>query len=546
MSNESNNDLLGKSTRAKEVQIRVVFVRIGEIDTLNEKFYSEVLIEAKWQEAKLKKEFSAKTTRDEKELVDGNKYWNPKIYVKNALNETRNFHYKIKRELKDYNDYEAIVHNAKSQKQTDEEVFFISEKPDEADSTNNEQEDPTYQYWIYEYQTVKGHFFEKLELDYFPADVQDLSIVLTTTKCDKEVRFREMKGRFSSVENNTLDKHIWHLYHHVDVRVDFNNDEDDDESNETVYTFTDIEELKNKEIINSQAQPSGTNKMMHENCWAGHKLRKTATYYLKQLSHMYYERDKIHKSDTNRHPVITFQCRAARKSGYYYWNAFLLIFLITSVVFTTFSIDLDKPYYRLPTASTLLLTSITFRWVSSGTCLPKVNYLTSLDKYSLISLTCVYLCLIWHGALPFVLNTWNVSHKILYDLDKVFLCALAIFYLIVHVFLILWLRRAHVIRRIMIEKDVNYHRRLYDNYYRNSVIDNIIEEKDHAAAVKSLNSYKLTTPSARNSAYLARSNSLVNGDQTDAFLPKAQRKKSDKLPLKNHTYFYVNPATTDN
>lgn len=312
MSNESNNDLLGKSNPIREVQIRVVFVRIGEIDTINEKFYSEVLIESKWEEVKLQKEFSAKSTRDEKELIDGNKYWNPKIYVKNALNETRSVHYKIKREPRDLNDYSAVLNNAKG-KNKEEEVFFTSEKPDpdEVDGANNEQEDPTYQYWIYEYQTVKGHFFEKLELDYFPADVQDLSICLTTTKCDKEVRFVEMRGRFSSVENNTLDKHIWHLYHHVDVRVDYSNDDEEDEEDETVYSgkFADIEELKHKQT-NGQVESIESEKNLKENVWNGHKLRKTATYYLKQLSHLYYEREKILKSEANKHPVITFQCRA--------------------------------------------------------------------------------------------------------------------------------------------------------------------------------------------------------------------------------------------
>ena len=35
-------------------------------------------------------------------------------------------------------------------------------------------------------------------------------------------------------------------------------------------------------------------------------------------------------------------------------NAFLPIFLITSVVFTTFAIDVDKQFFRLPVTATLV------------------------------------------------------------------------------------------------------------------------------------------------------------------------------------------------
>ena len=38
------------------VGIRVVFLKIGEIDTIKEQFNAEVLIEAKWSEPRLKTE----------------------------------------------------------------------------------------------------------------------------------------------------------------------------------------------------------------------------------------------------------------------------------------------------------------------------------------------------------------------------------------------------------------------------------------------------------------------------------------------------------
>ena len=85
--------------KAREVQIRVIFLRIGDIDTLNEKFYAEILIESKWEEPKLRFEFESRNTsrssnssninsflnssavyqKEEREFNNANKYWNPHI-----------------------------------------------------------------------------------------------------------------------------------------------------------------------------------------------------------------------------------------------------------------------------------------------------------------------------------------------------------------------------------------------------------------------------------------------------------------------------------
>jgi hypothetical protein len=59
--------------------------------------------------------------------------------------------------------------------------------------------------------------------------------------------------------------------------------------------------------------------------------------------------------------VATFYC--SRKAGYYIFNAFFLIFLITISSITIFSVDCKLPQNRLQTSYTLLLTSISFKWV---------------------------------------------------------------------------------------------------------------------------------------------------------------------------------------
>ncbi len=90
---------------------------------------------------------------------------------------------------------------------------------------------------------------------------------------------------------------------------------------------------------------------------------------------------------------------------FYYWNAFFLIFLITVASLSIFSIRCHQNQNRIQTTCTLLLTSVTFKWITNRS-LPTISYMvtkrvlfgismlirkyflrlrkTSLDKYSII------------------------------------------------------------------------------------------------------------------------------------------------------------------
>ena len=85
-----------------------------------------------------------------------------------------------------------------------------------------------------------------------------------------------------------------------------------------------------------------------------------------------------------------------RKPGYYLKNAFFLIFLITASALTIFSIDCKLPQSRLQTVYTLLLTSVSFKWVVNRS-LPTVSYLTSLDKYAITCIVFISLTAFWHS-----------------------------------------------------------------------------------------------------------------------------------------------------
>lgn len=398
------------------------------------------MIESKWEESKLINEFGL-VNENEKDLPNALNYWNPRISIKNSINESKQATYRAIREsiASPYERNHTYV-NASQDLITD-------------GHHNCSEEQPKFSYWIVEYQTIKGWFFEKLELNYFPVDVQDLSIILTSSRTKREVVFNEMKTRLSSVENNTLDKHIWHLYHHVDVNPNYDGFTDDPDHSKSFS----IEQLRTKAANSGMGLLSSLRRRKRE-----------PTRFLTKP-------EEFKKKDSLKHPYILFQCRAARRSGYYYWNCFFLIFLLTSVVFTTFSIDVDKPFFRLPTTATLLLTSVTFRWVYSGKCLPTVNYLTSLDKYALVSLTCIYLCLIWHGGISQVLIKFGHELNTIRLVDKLVFATLLSLYIGIHFCLIFWLRKAHRIRRKMLERDTKYHQKMYELY----AIEEIEQQGQH-------------------------------------------------------------------
>lgn len=176
-----------KKNANREVQIRIIFLRVGEIDTLNEKFFAEILVESKWEEPDLSVEFDLSSgllqlSNEEKELSNISKYWNPKIYIENCLNDPKQtVHHKIKKE----------VIKPFGEKQVDENKL-------------------NFKFWLYEYRKIKGHFFAKLELNYFPLDVQDLGIIVTTFRSNKEVFLVHNKKKPSIVNSNlTIDQNIW-------------------------------------------------------------------------------------------------------------------------------------------------------------------------------------------------------------------------------------------------------------------------------------------------------------------------------------------------
>lgn len=74
------------SKNMRNVEIYIEFVRIGEIDTMNEKYQAEFYIEARWIEPE--NVFDA---------YNPNYHWNPKLFVENLLVENKmQINYEVK------------------------------------------------------------------------------------------------------------------------------------------------------------------------------------------------------------------------------------------------------------------------------------------------------------------------------------------------------------------------------------------------------------------------------------------------------------------
>jgi hypothetical protein len=63
-------------------------------------------------------------------------------------------------------------------------------------------------------------------------------------------------------------------------------------------------------------------------------------------------------------------------------SAYLMLFLITMIGFTSFGVAYSLPQFRLTICSLLIVTTINFTWTISAT-LPSVAYLTFFDNFSL-------------------------------------------------------------------------------------------------------------------------------------------------------------------
>lgn len=232
-----------------------------------------------------------------------------------------------------------------------------------------------------------------MELENFPVDIQELSIVITSKLKLNELELKSDPEKISAIDNKASrifqDQQKWRLYKIVKVS-----------------------HLASYDVLHNKLQEN-----------------RNESLEISQNENLKYSE--------KTHPKFVVSCYCSRLGGYYFFNAFFIIFLITVLSLTIFSIDCKYPQSRLQTCFTLVLTSASFKWVINRS-LPTISYMTSLDKYAIVCI--FYLCLIcaWHSV---VASFWDYETAV--RLDMIMLIAFVILFIIIHLLLFIWFFRAY-------------------------------------------------------------------------------------------------------
>ncbi|ESN93036.1 hypothetical protein HELRODRAFT_189657 [Helobdella robusta] len=166
--NELGNGINSSVTRKEKVTIYVktVFLKVGEIDTLRDRFAADAFVQAKWREPALDGKQNLPTSE-----IDWSNYWSPKLSIDNVFGDPK----------------ETVWHT----------VLF--------DSRGTAM--------ICQKRRVNGSFLEYMELNQFPFDTQDLTVSLTTDLSDKEVEFVEdPNDRCALNVESFVDEQEWKLH----------------------------------------------------------------------------------------------------------------------------------------------------------------------------------------------------------------------------------------------------------------------------------------------------------------------------------------------
>ncbi|XP_033756062.1 uncharacterized protein LOC117338818 isoform X2 [Pecten maximus] len=156
------------------VELKLAFMKVTDIDTVNQQFGADIFIQAKWEEPLLDKTHVKE--------FDPMVMWTPKLIIMNVDGEfsfSRNT-YSVHYDMPHYQ--HALV----------------------------------IQLWRF-----RGFFKENLELEHFPVDVQDLTISVSAERSGEQVDLIEDQFALSSINTKTfLDSAEWNVYKHVETYRD--------------------------------------------------------------------------------------------------------------------------------------------------------------------------------------------------------------------------------------------------------------------------------------------------------------------------------------
>ncbi|KAK3776583.1 hypothetical protein RRG08_037089 [Elysia crispata] len=268
--------------RKRTVYIKAVFLKIEDINTIQEFFSGLVFVKARWREPMLDN-YNGKDVS----TIKWEGMWQPKLEINNTLGEA-------KQQI-----WRDVQFNASG------EAFALEKR------------------------RVKGNFTERMELQEFPFDIQDLSLLITSDFKEEVIQLEEDEEDISCVVTDT---------------------------------FVDEQEWDLKKFV--QCEPRTT---------------------IDQFS-----------KDKYRRPGLFFRCCVIRKAGFFIWNIICNMAIISALSFTTFAVPRTLPQNRIQLSFILILACVTFKFAASQS-VPKISYLTHLDRYILGSMIFLFFVAIWHG-----------------------------------------------------------------------------------------------------------------------------------------------------
>lgn len=163
------------SPNKKTVFIQIVFIKLGEIETVKETFTADVLIQARWREPQFDGRQTASVTNPEE--IDWSQYWSPLIYVDNTIGDPKE------------SVCRSLLYDV-----TRWEAYFVERR------------------------RVKGTFLENLELFHFPFDTQDLTVKIASQRGEDEISLEDDELKRSTINvQSFVDEQEWRLYDEVET-----------------------------------------------------------------------------------------------------------------------------------------------------------------------------------------------------------------------------------------------------------------------------------------------------------------------------------------
>jgi len=111
---------------------------------------------------------------------------------------------------------------------------------------------------------------------------------------------------------------------------------------------------------------------------------------------------------------ISFSLHVSRVVSYYFWKIILVTWLFVVLSWTQFEVDPSDIATRMSILLTLFLTSVAFLFVA-GDSLPKISYLTRMDKLMYVSFLFLFLLGLENAAIAKISNVYSDDTAIIVD-----------------------------------------------------------------------------------------------------------------------------------